>query len=820
MSRLSERRNMALTLDAMPRQRRYLFMFSFASAFVALQMLYLALDDMSLNLWLVSALGAGFTYSYFLEQRHRVFTEYWVSIFATGVSINYYIKIQGQQEYLGNFLGIMAGVLIVLLAFKAFAPADHRFILLLETVVLIFSAVASFDLKFMLLLPLFLVAAGSSLYVASQIEILAKVADSTRRGEPLQTITIGRTFYKVLWRAVGGLILLSIIAYTVTPHAARGDRSLIFNSAPNVDTSGRRGQLDGSQTEIEQIDSDEINVGIGNEFDLTSNAELSANPRPVVAVKCHRNGYLRAQIYDYYIGSGWVRSTSMSTLHELSTSSNFSAFGSGSDTFAQPTSFKVTLFDFPSEVAAQRLSGDEQDFKVTDKNIFSIDDKLDLQYERIRQEVRLLDNQPSHYFAMYQPAQLLNISVTQGSGARVDEPRVDRAGTVRPNGMAPDDEHPEHFSYTVVSLEPRYSTRQLEQVAFFGPEEIVAHYTQLPDSAEPPKVDKEKPNEVKKENWRAITPRLRNLADAIVLKTKKDGGKPLTPYQKVTAIYDYLTDSGEFKYTREHRSVENSKEQTEEFCLRTQEGYCRQFASAMAVLCRLNGVPSRVVSGFAPGSYSLIENAYIYQASDAHAWVEVYFDGYGWIMFDPSPSSSDLFNKNDLIRNLTGITDFFSQLFVLDPAATQKMILESLRSFWQTIISYGPAAMLFIVVSLLLLGLGFFIARMPRHGRRTRFHPDNAVVSSYISVCDSLALIGLKQDSGQTARSYLSQASVVEEPLRPALLQLMPLYEQAAFAHGDPQGSAEENARGILKQVQEYVRAELARRKRQRRSPG
>jgi hypothetical protein len=129
----------------------------------------------------------------------------------------------------------------VLLAFKAFAPADHRFILLLETVVLIFAAVASFDLKFMLLLPLFLVAAGSALYVASQVEILSKVTDESRRDDRGQVVTIGRSFYKVLWRAVGGLILLSIIAYTLTPHAARGDRSLIFNGFQPWPWAAKRG---------------------------------------------------------------------------------------------------------------------------------------------------------------------------------------------------------------------------------------------------------------------------------------------------------------------------------------------------------------------------------------------------------------------------------------------------------------------------------------------------------------------------------------------------------------------------------------------------
>jgi hypothetical protein len=233
MSRATERRNFALSLDAMPKQRRYLFIFSFLTGIFALQMLYLALDDMTMNVWLTVALGAGFVYSYFLDHRQRVFTEYWVSIFAIGVSLNYYFQIQSKPEYLGNFLGIMAGILIVLLAFKAFAPSDHRFMLLLETVVLIFSAVASFDLKYMLLLPMYLLAAGSMLYVASQCEIVARVSETTPDIHDLQVVTVGRSFYKVLWRAVGGLLLLSVIAYTVTPHAARGGPRADLQCSPD-----------------------------------------------------------------------------------------------------------------------------------------------------------------------------------------------------------------------------------------------------------------------------------------------------------------------------------------------------------------------------------------------------------------------------------------------------------------------------------------------------------------------------------------------------------------------------------------------------------
>jgi transglutaminase-like putative cysteine protease len=72
------------------------------------------------------------------------------------------------------------------------------------------------------------------------------------------------------------------------------------------------------------------------------------------------------------------------------------------------------------------------------------------------------------------------------------------------------------------------------------------------------------------------------------------------------------------------------------FLFKTRTGYCQHFAGAMALLLRFNGIPARVAVGFATGE-QIDAGIYIVTRNDAHAWVEAYFPGAGWVPFDPTP---------------------------------------------------------------------------------------------------------------------------------------------------------------------------------------
>ena len=108
-----------------------------------------------------------------------------------------------------------------------------------------------------------------------------------------------------------------------------------------------------------------------------------------------------------------------------------------------------------------------------------------------------------------------------------------------------------------------------------------------------------------------------------------------TPAEKAAAIQAYLRSS-QFSYSTE-RLPGSGYQALENFLLRDHKGYCEQFASAMAMMARVVGIPSRVSVGFLPGDQR--RDSWKVSIRDMHAWPELYFAGYGWVRFEPTPAS-------------------------------------------------------------------------------------------------------------------------------------------------------------------------------------
>jgi hypothetical protein len=110
-----------------------------------------------------------------------------------------------------------------------------------------------------------------------------------------------------------------------------------------------------------------------------------------------------------------------------------------------------------------------------------------------------------------------------------------------------------------------------------------------------------------------------------------------SPFEYILAVNRYLED---LSYSERPRPAAPGRAPLDAFLFDTREGYCQHFSGAMALLLRMGGVPARVAAGFSPGGFSKRRDAWIVRDTDAHAWVEAWFDQAGWVTFDPTPSAT------------------------------------------------------------------------------------------------------------------------------------------------------------------------------------
>jgi hypothetical protein len=116
---------------------------------------------------------------------------------------------------------------------------------------------------------------------------------------------------------------------------------------------------------------------------------------------------------------------------------------------------------------------------------------------------------------------------------------------------------------------------------------------------------------------------------------RRIAGTATTQYDIVRRIGAYL----ERNYDYSER-VPSHRYPLDAFLFRDKKGYCQHFAGAAALMLRMLGIPVRVASGFAPGTLDNKTKEYVVTDLDAHSWIEVWFEGIGWVPFDPTPAQA------------------------------------------------------------------------------------------------------------------------------------------------------------------------------------
>jgi transglutaminase-like putative cysteine protease len=113
-------------------------------------------------------------------------------------------------------------------------------------------------------------------------------------------------------------------------------------------------------------------------------------------------------------------------------------------------------------------------------------------------------------------------------------------------------------------------------------------------------------------------------------------GDAPTPYATAALLEQWFRSTGGFRYANHPSSGGGAP--LADFVSSTRAGYCQHFAGAMALMLRYLGVPARVAVGFSSGAYDGKRGVWKVSDHDAHAWVEAWFAGYGWLPFDPTPA--------------------------------------------------------------------------------------------------------------------------------------------------------------------------------------
>jgi hypothetical protein len=164
--------------------------------------------------------------------------------------------------------------------------------------------------------------------------------------------------------------------------------------------------------------------------------------------------------------------------------------------------------------------------------------------------------------------------------------------------------------YTVSTYISTVDEQSLRNAGTNYPDWVAKHYLQLPDT---------------------VTARTKSRAREIVQQANA-----ATPYDQARAIQDALR---RLVYDESRPAPPAERDWVDYFLFTAQRGYCDDFATSMVVLLRSLNIPARLAQGYAGGALDPQSNAYVVRESVGHSWPEVYFPGYGWQRFEPTPAS-------------------------------------------------------------------------------------------------------------------------------------------------------------------------------------
>jgi transglutaminase-like putative cysteine protease len=273
-----------------------------------------------------------------------------------------------------------------------------------------------------------------------------------------------------------------------------------------------------------------------------------------------------------------------------------------------------------------------------------------------------------------------------------------------------------------------------------------------------------------------------------------------TDYERALALEAFFR-AGNFVYSTDiepgHGAADLAAWLTDRESPNYRTGYCEQFATAMGVMARQLGIPSRVVLGFTPGT--LVDGQLVVRDRNAHAWVELWMPNQGWVRFDPTPRNDD--------ANPASINDLpFDVVPYLEIPPAEPPIINGGTNpsipfpdeFPSTTFTLpgdpGPASTSFsidipgwvyalLLGGLVLFGLLPFVKWVRRRVRMRRLlHGD--IAAAWQEIVDRLTDLGAGPRASDTPREFADATEAAMEPLAEVYAETLYAPEVDWVAHG------------------------------------
>lgn len=240
----------------------------------------------------------------------------------------------------------------------------------------------------------------------------------------------------------------------------------------------------------------------------------------------------------------------------------------------------------------------------------------------------------------------------------------------------------------------------------------------------------------------------------------------------------------------------------DEFLFTSRRGFCEHFASSFAFLMRAAGVPSRVIAGYQGGDFNPLNNTLAVRQYDAHAWVEVWLPGQGWVRVDPTSAVAPQRIEYGLEEALAANQEEFLSDSPLSPHRyrhidwinTLRLQLEAMNYHWTVwVLNYegqlqfnvlkrllGEVTPVRVAALVILTGLLVFVVMARRMIQRQEELPPEQ--RAYLAMCNALREVGYEREPSEGPIDFARRVAEYEPQWKAQLMGATRAYVDLSFA--------------------------------------